>query len=103
MTGFAEAFTLGVDRMYARMGVPARYTFKDGYWVDCTVIPNRSMEAYGETVQVRGSSLIISVRVSEVDPRPQRGERVELLDTHESFTVDETVASDEHEHTFSCA
>lgn len=102
-SAFATAFANGVNRMYARFGVPARYIFEDGYWTECTVIPNRSVGPFGDNIVVNGSLNNMSVRLSEVSNRPKRGERLELLDTEEAYTVDAVISSDEYEHVFTCA
>jgi hypothetical protein len=101
--GFAAAMSRGIDRLYGRVGEPARYTRTDTSVVDCTVIPSRDLERYGVVAEVNAPVVILSVRVSELPDRPRRGEKVELTDTGIAYHVSEVITSDRFEHRFLAA
>lgn len=100
---FATAMGRGIDRLYERVGEPARYTFLDATTIDCTVMPTRDLERYGVVAEVNAPIVIMSVRVSEIPTRPRRGEKVSLADTDVEYHVSEVLTSDRFEHRFIAA
>lgn len=101
-TAFAQAFDSGLDALYDAMGEGCRYTDKDGWKRDCSVIVERDLAEYADVANVQGKTAVISVRVSEVPDRPRREETFELEATCEILTVDSIVRSNEFEHVVLC-
>lgn len=103
MSAFSRAFSRGLDRLYAKLGETATITRQDGFKLDCLVIPNRSLETYGDIGELTGDSVVFSVRRSQVEARLKRGDSVEMTDSCEAYIVDRMITSTEHEHTFIAA
>lgn len=98
MSAFTEAMASGIDAIYASLGESAVYEDRDGWRTECTVIPQRDLNQYGNTVEVNARSFILAVRRTEVDARPRKNEVFELAGDDRRLTIDSVVLSDEFEH-----
>lgn len=97
MTSFAPLVARGVDRIYARFGEPATFTDKQGASTAVTVTVERNLAQYGQTAAVQGKSIVVGVRVSELEDKPRRDETFELA-SGELLTVSALLSSDGIEH-----
>lgn len=93
---FAQAFAVGQSSIYEAVGEDALYTDGDGFSASCTVIVNKNLAQYGDTLTVQGATAVISVRVSELPDRPRRDDtfRVGCVD----YVVDDILSSNDYEH-----
>lgn len=102
MSTFAARMIPGLAAIYARLGDTATFRNANGQKCDCTVILDRNLANYGDVAAVAGLSAVLTVRKSEIEQVPLRGETFAVidpdLDTCETFTVDSALDSDEHEH-----
>lgn len=98
-SAFADAFADGLDSMYEGFGEAVVYTNRDGWQHDITVIIDRNLDQYGDTIDVQGMTAVISVRLSDVSEPPRKNEIFRLgSDTCSAFTVAQRLESDEFEH-----
>ena len=96
--GYADtAFDSAHVAIGAAYAVPAVYTPLDGDEAPVSVVIERDLTRYGDTLDVSNASAIIGCFVSEVPLRPRRGS-VFTLENSEEFVVDSIASSDGQMH-----
>jgi hypothetical protein len=93
----ANAFIDGMNRLYAIGGVSSTYTDRDDAEKAVTVLVDYDLSNYGDTAEVAQATATISVRASEVEFLPRRGDT--FLVGSRTFVVGGSLQSDELEHT----
>jgi hypothetical protein len=93
----ADAFLDGINRIYLTGGVPAIYTDRDDHESSVTVIVDYDLSNYGDTAEVAQATATVSVRTSEIENMPRRGDT--FLVDGKTLVVGGSLQSDELEHT----
>jgi hypothetical protein len=97
MSNFAARFAASLEPMYRLHGDAAIFSDRNNNHCECTVIVDRDLNQFGDTVDVAGKTALISVRKTEISNQPRRGEKFTLTETGEVFLVDSGLRSDEDE------
>lgn len=93
----ANEFLRGINAIYTKAGVSATYTDADDVASSVTVIVESDLSVYGDTAEVAQATASVSVRVSEVQYIPRRGDTFVVGST--TYIVSDALRSDELEHT----
>lgn len=95
------SFDVAVNRIYAAFGMAAEFTARDEAVRPCTVLIDHNLTNYGDVARVAGKTVVISMRLAEVEAMPRRGDTVKVIGGPEagrSYTVETVINSDGIEH-----
>jgi len=93
----ASAFQDGINDLYRAAGVSAVFTNTAGATSTVTVLIEYDLSVYGDVAEVSQATATISVKKSDMDLPPRRGELFTIGSA--TFRVSSTLRSDELEHT----
>jgi hypothetical protein len=94
----SDPFVSMVNHVYTALGRAAQYQERDDEEAtDCRVIVSYDLTQWGDVIQVQNDMAMVSVRKSEIEDRPRRGDLF-LMATGREYEVERVMVSDEYEH-----
>jgi len=92
----SDPFANAVANIFAALGRDAEYEGQDED-AECRVIVSHDLTQWGDIITVQNNQAMISVRKSEIEDRPRRGDLFRLASGRE-YQVERVMVSDEYEH-----
>ena len=97
MSKLSQEIAGGLDEIYDAAGDTVVFTDRDGVETTVTAIMVYDLLTYGEVADITALTASISVRKSELEYAPRRGETYKL--GYKVYTVDQVITEDDLEHT----
>ena len=94
-----DPFASMVNHVFNALGRAAEYEERDSEngAENCRVILSYDLTQWGDIITVQNNQAMISVRKSEIEDRPRRGDLFRLASGRE-YQVERVMVSDEYEH-----
>jgi len=91
-----DPFANMVNHVYGALGRAAEYEGQDDE-TTCRIIVSYDLTQWGDTIQVQNDMAMLSVRKSEIEERPRRGDIFRMA-TGREYQVERVMISDDLEH-----
>ena len=92
----SDPFASMIGHVFEALGRIAEYEGQDDE-TTCKVILSFDLTQWGDIITVQNNQAMISVRKSEIEDRPRRGDLFRLASGRE-YQVERVMVSDEYEH-----
>jgi len=94
----SDPFSTMVNHIFDALGRSAEYQEPDAVeTTSCKVILTYDLTQWGDEIRVQNDMAMVSVRKSEIEARPRRGDFFTLA-TGRQYLVERVMTSDEYEH-----